>query len=71
MTWENNQLITGQTQGPFTAGQLACDWTGAIYLSHGNDGGCGWYTGFDVTCHNGHITNFAWKEPAGCERARD
>jgi hypothetical protein len=70
MTWENNQIMPTQT-APFTSGQLGCDWTGAIFLSHGIDGNCAWYTGFQVTCHNQHITNFQWIEQAGCGRMRD
>jgi hypothetical protein len=68
--WENNQIMPTQT-APFTAGQLGCDWSGAIFLSHGIDGNCAWYTGFQVTCHNSHITNFQWIEQAGCARMRD
>lgn len=64
LAWEADQL--GATAA--TAGDLACNWTGAIYLSHGFDGGCAFQTGFDVTCNADRITHFEWVE--GCARAR-
>jgi hypothetical protein len=73
LTWENNLLANGQPPPPTsTAGQLGCDWAGAIYLDHGWKGGCAGLTGFNVTCNNGHITHFQWVEnTAVCARARD
>jgi hypothetical protein len=68
LTWGNDQA----TLAPIvTSGQLGCDWNGAIYLSHGIDGTCAYYTGMVVTCSNSHITNFQAIEGAGCSRQRD
>lgn len=64
LAWESNVL--GATAA--TAGNLACNWSGAIYLSHGLDGGCQFQTGFGVTCNANQITHFEWVE--GCPRFR-
>jgi hypothetical protein len=70
LVWENNQLMTGQAP-IVTAGQLGCDWTGAIFLTHGHDGTCAFHTGMVVTCSFGHITHFQAIEGSGCARARN
>ena len=67
LAWESNFL--GATAA--TAGDLACNWSGAIYLSHGLDGGCAFQTGFNVTCNANRITHFEWVEGVpGCTRFR-
>ena len=72
VSWQNDQLAGGQIPPTSTAGQLGCNWAGAIYLDHGWKGSCAGFTGFNVTCNNGHITNFQWVEnTAACARARD
>ncbi|HEY5924532.1 MAG TPA: putative metal-binding motif-containing protein [Kofleriaceae bacterium] len=70
LSWEGNLVANGQSP-VITGGQLGCDWNGAIYLTHGSDSNCAWYTGMVVTCSNSRITNFQWLEDAGCPRARD
>jgi len=64
MTWETNS-VTEQAAKP---GHLACNWSGAIFLSHGWDGGCAFSTGYNVTCNNNQITHMEWVE--GCARGR-
>lgn len=65
MAWESNQLFPGQV--PQTvSGQLACNWTGAIYLSHGIDGNCAGSNGISVTCANGHITGMVHASSGSC-----
>ena len=49
-------------------GDLGCNWTGAIFISHGIDSVCAFQTGLDITCNAGRITHFQWIE--GCARAR-
>jgi hypothetical protein len=71
MSWGNNQLFNGQIPGVDVLGQLKCNWSGAIFISHGIDGNCAFFTGFRVTCNASHITNFEWIEGSGCNRARD
>jgi hypothetical protein len=58
--------------GPRAArsGDLAGNWSGAIWISHGIDGGCAFQTGFEITCNAGRITNFVNRDAAGCPRAR-
>ena len=63
MTWGNDQdAATNGVPNPPTppndpAGQLACDWTGARWLSHGWDNECSATVGLNVTCNNGHIAH--------------
>jgi hypothetical protein len=66
LAWESDVL--GATAA--TAGNLACNWTGAVYLSHGLDAGCAFQTGFNVTCNANQITHFEWVEGLGCPRSR-
>jgi hypothetical protein len=70
LNWGNDLLQNGQT-AVVTTGKLGCDWTGAIYFTHGRDGSCAFVTGFNVTCNNNHITNFEVVEGANCARTRD
>ena len=70
MTWENNQLMTGQVPIAM-AGQLGCNWTGAIFLAHGIDGTCAPFAGMIVTCSNSHITEMRFTEAGSCVRQRD
>ena len=51
--------------------QLGCDWNGAVWLTHGWDGNCAFFTGMSVTCSAGHITNFQFVENSQCARSRD
>ena len=67
ISWEQDAVAAGTAM----PGQLGCNWTGAIFLSHGHDGTCAFQTGFQVTCNNNHLTNFAFVETAGCPRARN
>jgi hypothetical protein len=57
--------------GPATAGQLTCNWSGAIWVTHGSDGNCAFFTGNSVTCSNGHITNLQFLDNSTCPRQRD
>ena len=69
LTWGNDQATLTPVQ---TTGKLGCDWNGAIYLSHGIDGTCAYYTGMNVTCSNGHITHFqAVEDTTYCPRFRN
>ena len=65
-TWDQNSVTAQAAQ----AGQLGCDWTGAIWLTHGWDGGCAYQTGIEVTCNNSRITHIRWVETSGCARNR-
>lgn len=65
--WAGDQLNSGQVP-VVTPGVLGCNWAGAIYLSNGIDDDCAWRTGMNVTCNNGHLTNFEFVEGAGCQR---
>lgn len=57
--------------GPTTSGQLGCNWTGAIWLTHGADGNCAFFTGNSVTCSNNRITNIQFVENSSCPRERE
>ena len=69
LTWDKNALHPGQVP-IFKQGQLGCNWSGAIHLSHGIDGNCAFDTGLHVTCHLGHITDMRATEAPGCARQR-
>jgi hypothetical protein len=63
MSWRQNmQSQTGR------AGDLGCNWSGAIFLSNGLDGSCAFMTGFAITCAANRITHFEFLENAGCPR---
>jgi len=53
MSWEG----TSGTTGTFRTGDLGCNWSGAIWLSHGFDAGCAFSSGIAVTCNAGRITH--------------
>lgn len=40
-----------------TVGAARCDWNGAVYISHGHDGGCAWEVGSWWTCSGGRLTS--------------
>ena len=65
MNWETLSL-----SGPATSGNLGCNFSGAIFISHGIDAGCAFQTGFNITCNAGRITHFQVVEGAACPRAR-
>ena len=64
ISWAQNDVA----EQPASPGQLACNWMGARFLSHGWDFDCAFATGFHVTCHDGRITHIEWVE--GCGRNR-
>jgi cysteine-rich repeat protein len=64
MSWEG----TSGASGTFRTGDLGCNWSGAIWLSHGYDGGCAFSSGVGVTCNAGRITHM--DAVGGCGWAR-
>ena len=66
MNWE-----TSSQSGTATSGNLGCNFSGAIFVSHGIDGACAFQTGFNITCFGGRITNFQVVEATSCPRLRN
>jgi hypothetical protein len=65
MSWETSTLT-----GTARTGDLGCNWSGGLFISHGIDGGCAFQTGLEITCSGSRITHFQWVEGGGCPRVR-